>query len=214
MAAAEAALPDGWTAHADAEGRTYYHNAASGATTWEHPGGAAVAAQDAVAAAGDDGVMQGWESPLVKAVIKWFTDTEMEGLFRDAAAFADMHCDVFEPDQEVHKLEYTELHKQYLQLFEDKLSAFLNSLGGYTLEHFFAALPKCVKQDSEADMMAECMLCCLDYTFFCQLMCERKREKNAEIDLEAAVVSAARSQGATSPSRRPGLVSRLGRQRA
>lgn len=32
-------------------------------------------------------------------------------------------------------------------LSQDKLSVFLNSLGGYTLEHFYAALPRCVEKE-------------------------------------------------------------------
>merc|ERR1711974_162074 len=103
---------------------------------------------------------------------------EMEGLFQQATAFADLHCDAFEPSPGgEHKLVYTDLHKQYVLLFEDRLGAFLHSLGGYTLEHFYAALPQCAAREPNAEMMAECMLLCLEYEFFCQLMCERKREK-------------------------------------
>lgn len=40
-----AALPDGWAAHLDAaSGRTFYHNAATGETSWEPPAAPAAAA--------------------------------------------------------------------------------------------------------------------------------------------------------------------------
>mmetsp|Transcript_112562 Transcript_112562/g.303895 ORF Transcript_112562/g.303895 Transcript_112562/m.303895 type:complete len:166 (-) Transcript_112562:153-650(-) len=126
---------------------------------------------------GEDGIIgDGWEKPLVDAVQKWFMESEMMTLFADASAFADLHCDVFELELKEHKLEYTALHNQFRQVFEDKLNGYLASIG-YTPEHFYVAYEKCVDRDSGTKTMGEIMWCCLEYEFFCQIMCERKREK-------------------------------------
>eukprot|EP00403_Amphidinium_massartii_P018191 CAMPEP_0178430202 /NCGR_PEP_ID=MMETSP0689_2-20121128/31199_1 /TAXON_ID=160604 /ORGANISM="Amphidinium massartii, Strain CS-259" /LENGTH=155 /DNA_ID=CAMNT_0020052053 /DNA_START=210 /DNA_END=674 /DNA_ORIENTATION=+ len=154
----DGALPDGWTAHQAPDGRLYYFNAASGVSSWDHPATTGQApAPDAE-----------WEAPLVEAVRKWFMETEMQQLFEDAARFADANCDVFELDREDHKLEYTELHKQYQQFFENKLDVFLQSLG-YTKAHFEYAFEKRLKTDDDARLMGELMWCALDYEFFCGL---------------------------------------------
>mmetsp|Transcript_49769 Transcript_49769/g.105997 ORF Transcript_49769/g.105997 Transcript_49769/m.105997 type:complete len:180 (-) Transcript_49769:13-552(-) len=166
-------LPEGWTAHEDTvSGKTFYSNAA-GETAWDPPIGTIF--HDAPAGLpplGDEG----WEEPLVNAVKKWFMETEMQALFESATEFADAHCEVFDPYLGEHKLEYTELHKQFRQLFEDKLNNFLASLG-YSPEHFYLAFEKCIDRDAETKGMADIMWCCLDYEFFCQIMCERKRER-------------------------------------
>jgi len=49
-----AALQDGWTAHDDDQGRTFYYNATSGETQWDAPLAAAAAP------AGEDGMPEGW----------------------------------------------------------------------------------------------------------------------------------------------------------
>jgi hypothetical protein len=156
-------LPEGWAAHQDAEGRTFYACAATGETSWEPPAVTLQVTQDE------------WDTQIVEAVKKWFMETEMEQLFHDAAAFADQHCEVFEPQVGEHKLVYTQLHEEYKQLFMDKLTAFLASLG-QPLEAFEVAFEKMIKRDADAQGMAELMYCALDYEFFCQLMSERKKE--------------------------------------
>mmetsp|Transcript_60261 Transcript_60261/g.111753 ORF Transcript_60261/g.111753 Transcript_60261/m.111753 type:complete len:170 (-) Transcript_60261:96-605(-) len=164
----DGSLPDGWTVHTAPDGRLYYFNATTGVSSWEPP---------AAAAAGHQAPPEeAWEGPLVEAVRTWFLETEMQQLFEAATAFADAHCDVFDLDREDHKLEYTDLHKQYNQLFENKLDTYLRSIG-YTQAHFEYAFEKRLKFDEEAQFMGQLMYCALDYEFFCQLMCERKREK-------------------------------------
>jgi len=49
-------LPDGWAAYNDAEGRTFYHNAATGETQWEAP----AAAPAPAAPAASDALPEGW----------------------------------------------------------------------------------------------------------------------------------------------------------
>ncbi|CAE7772558.1 rab-6.1 [Symbiodinium sp. CCMP2456] len=113
---------------------------------------------------------------LVEQVKIWFTCTEMEALVQTAVQFADAHCAVFEPELGEHKLEYTRLHNEFKQLFEDRLNAFLSSIGA-TPEAFYEAFEKIgTEEGGEVQGLAEIMYTCLQYDFFCQIMCERKRE--------------------------------------
>merc|ERR1719237_512146 len=115
---------------------------------------------------------------LVEQVRTWFMKTEMDALFETAVAFADQHCDIFEPELGEHKHEYNTLHQQFTQLFEDKLNAFLASVGRRP-EEFYVALKQChAKNDERTKNMADLMFTCLDYEFFCMIMCERKQEKS------------------------------------
>mmetsp|Transcript_88103 Transcript_88103/g.244559 ORF Transcript_88103/g.244559 Transcript_88103/m.244559 type:complete len:133 (+) Transcript_88103:91-489(+) len=115
------------------------------------------------------------EAAVVEAVKQWFMRDAPEELVQTAAAFADQHCDIFEPHLGEHKLVYTELHKQYRQIFEDKLNTYLAALG-CTPEAFYAAFEKYGKVDRGTQEMGELMYCCLEYEFFCQVMSERKAE--------------------------------------
>mmetsp|Transcript_45688 Transcript_45688/g.126794 ORF Transcript_45688/g.126794 Transcript_45688/m.126794 type:complete len:183 (-) Transcript_45688:251-799(-) len=178
--AAAAALPEGWAAYQDPEGRTYYANAATGETSWESPALEAVAAFPTAPIAAAPGCEpEPWEEQVVEAVRLWFMETEMQQLFNDAAAFADANCEVFDVQQDEHKLEYTALHQQYQAFFEAKLNAFLASIG-HTSESFQVAFEKMVKKNGGAKTMAELMWCCLDYEFFCQIMVERKKELQSQ----------------------------------
>ncbi|CAK0788659.1 unnamed protein product [Prorocentrum cordatum] len=82
-------LAEGWAAMVDAEGRTYYGNAATGETSWEPPVAASAEAGHVAPQAEQDA----WDEQIVKAVERWFMETEMERLFFDATAFADQHCE-------------------------------------------------------------------------------------------------------------------------
>uniref|UniRef100_A0A7S1WPJ6 Cilia- and flagella-associated protein 36 n=1 Tax=Alexandrium catenella TaxID=2925 RepID=A0A7S1WPJ6_ALECA len=115
------------------------------------------------------------EAALVERVKQWFMGLEAEELIKTAYAFADQNCHLFEPELGEHKLVYTELHHQFRQLFEDKLNAFLASLG-CSPEAFYVAFEKCSKVDPGTETMAELMYCCLQYEFFCQVMSERKAD--------------------------------------
>lgn len=54
------ALPEGWTAHQDAEGRTFYANAATGESSWEVPAAAYTA--PATQAPPYDALPEGWSA--------------------------------------------------------------------------------------------------------------------------------------------------------
>ncbi|CAE7251959.1 cfap36 [Symbiodinium natans] len=113
---------------------------------------------------------------LVEQVKIWFTCTEMEALVQTAVQFADANCSVFEPELGEHKLEYTRLHNEFKQLFEDRLNSFLSSIGA-TPEAFYEAFEKIGREEGgDVQGLAEIMYTCLQYEFFCQIMCERKRE--------------------------------------
>ncbi|CAK9079482.1 Cilia- and flagella-associated protein 36 (Coiled-coil domain-containing protein 104) [Durusdinium trenchii] len=118
------------------------------------------------------------ERELVLQVKTWFTCTEMEALVQTAVQFADANCAIFEPELGEHKLVYTQLHNEFKQLFEDRLNSFLASIGA-TPEAFYAAFEK-AGHEGEVQTMAELMYTCLEYEFFCQIMCERKRELEAQ----------------------------------
>eukprot|EP00929_Paragymnodinium_shiwhaense_P063772 TRINITY_DN318_c0_g1_i1.p1 TRINITY_DN318_c0_g1~~TRINITY_DN318_c0_g1_i1.p1 ORF type:complete len:211 (+),score=33.15 TRINITY_DN318_c0_g1_i1:93-635(+) len=55
-----ASLPDGWSAHQDAEGRTFYANAATGESSWEPPAGYAPAADVPPPYPDSDALPEGW----------------------------------------------------------------------------------------------------------------------------------------------------------
>merc|ERR1740129_105174 len=113
------------------------------------------------------------EASIVERVKQWFMGLEAEELVKTAYAFADANCHIFEPETGEHKLEYTYLHAQYRQLFEDQLNALL-ATHGWPPEAFYAAFEKMAKVDAGTETMAELMWCCLEYEFFCQVMQERK----------------------------------------
>ncbi|CAE7658682.1 cfap36 [Symbiodinium pilosum] len=132
------------------------------------------------------------ERELVEQVKTWFTCTEMEALVQTAVHFADANCAVFEPELGEHKLEYTRLHNEFKQLFEDRLNGFLSSIGA-TPEAFYEAFQKIGKEEGgEVQGLAEIMYTCLQYDFFCQIMCERKREMEMQ---QAAGLPPAPPQG-------------------
>merc|ERR1719330_1898532 len=115
------------------------------------------------------------EVAIVERVKTWFMGLEAEGLVKTAFAFADANCHIFEPETREHKLEYTYLHAQYRQLFEEQLNVLLIN-EGWAPEAFYAAFEKMAKADEGTQTMAELMWCCLEYEFFCQVMQERKTE--------------------------------------
>eukprot|EP00931_Biecheleriopsis_adriatica_P105926 TRINITY_DN80446_c0_g1_i1.p1 TRINITY_DN80446_c0_g1~~TRINITY_DN80446_c0_g1_i1.p1 ORF type:complete len:168 (+),score=55.78 TRINITY_DN80446_c0_g1_i1:28-504(+) len=131
------------------------------------------------------------DNRIVEEVKNWFMCTEMEALVQTAVQFADANCAIFEPELGEHKLEYTRLHNEFKQLFEERLNGFLATIGT-TPEAFYAAFEKCAHTES-ASCMADLMYTCLQYEFFCQIMCERKRE----LEKEGAVPAAAAGPGST-----------------
>eukprot|EP00404_Azadinium_spinosum_P005175 CAMPEP_0180462652 /NCGR_PEP_ID=MMETSP1036_2-20121128/24519_1 /TAXON_ID=632150 /ORGANISM="Azadinium spinosum, Strain 3D9" /LENGTH=184 /DNA_ID=CAMNT_0022469439 /DNA_START=1 /DNA_END=554 /DNA_ORIENTATION=- len=139
------------------------------------------------------------ERELVEQVRTWFMESQFEALTQEAYRFADLHCHLFEPELGEHKLVYTDLHRQFRQLFEDTLNAFLASLGS-TPEAFEVAFEKCVKREvGGADIMAELMYCVMEYEFFCQVMAERKRDKQREEQAAQALAPALAEEAATVP---------------
>mmetsp|Transcript_56542 Transcript_56542/g.106048 ORF Transcript_56542/g.106048 Transcript_56542/m.106048 type:complete len:159 (+) Transcript_56542:79-555(+) len=116
---------------------------------------------------------------IVEQVKIWFTCTEMEALVHTAVQFADANCGIFEPELGEHKLEYTRLHNEFKQLFEDRLNAFLASIGA-TPEAFYEAFELIGREEGDVQGLAEIMYTCLQYDFFCQIMCERKRELESQ----------------------------------
>lgn len=112
-----------------------------------------------------------WETRVIQAVNAWFT--ENEGLVGIAYEFADQHCHIFDQHSETHKLEYTELHHQFRDLFEQKLNEYLAS-EELEPEAFHLVLAKAIRVDPEAENMGQMLLAVMDYEFFCQVMVERK----------------------------------------
>ena len=64
-------------------------------------------------------------SMVIEAVKKWFLDNET--LVLTAYGFADQHCQIIDAEEETLKLEYTEFHRQFQELFEAKLNEYLES---------------------------------------------------------------------------------------
>eukprot|EP00929_Paragymnodinium_shiwhaense_P015684 TRINITY_DN123786_c0_g1_i1.p1 TRINITY_DN123786_c0_g1~~TRINITY_DN123786_c0_g1_i1.p1 ORF type:complete len:191 (-),score=37.20 TRINITY_DN123786_c0_g1_i1:98-670(-) len=171
-------LPEGWSIHEDEVGRRFYANVATGESSWDPPPGSILPPPEPCppprAYPEAEGPPTDEEVQLVQAVRTWFMQTEMEQHFKDAEAFADRHCHVFDLSSMEHKLEYTELHHKFQNFFEEKLNLFLGTIGR-TPEEFYIAFQKCAKTDDKADQMAEIMTIAMDYEFFCQIMAEKKR---------------------------------------
>merc|ERR1711879_63446 len=87
-AGAGVSLPDGWAAYQDAEGRTYYANAVTQQTSWEHP----VAASAAADAANDHSCVPQWSTEYTYTLGGHGDESTFEGraLLLDTAAYTSV----------------------------------------------------------------------------------------------------------------------------
>jgi len=115
-------------------------------------------------------------SPFIQHLKEYLESIDNQLSMLDAAErFADEHLHAFDIESETHKLEYTEIHKKYQDLFEQHLDTFL-SQRGHTREELEAALPQAVAEDPDMDQLVQWMYSVLEYTFFVQVMVSRKKE--------------------------------------
>jgi hypothetical protein len=72
--------------------------------------------------------------------------------------WAEDNCSEFVVDEEEHKLQYTELHNEFRQMFEDQIEGFIESLG-HTVFDFYDLL-KAVRHFDEiyVHLLADCLL--------------------------------------------------------
>ena len=74
-------------------------------------------------------------STIAKFSENWldFSNTDMMELFE----WETQHWHLFEPDEEEHSLQHTELHAAYSALFEAKLEAYITATEGISVEEFY-----------------------------------------------------------------------------
>ena len=88
--------------------------------------------------------------------------------------FAD-HCKKFEREDETeHRLEFTEIHKQYEKIVDRHLEDFIDKEGTSSSD-FYAAMKACIKEDEFNSAILEMVLASADYDFFDMLMRARAR---------------------------------------
>ena len=139
----------------------------------------------------DDARDRGGDLPLFAEVARFFQDQAFmcakdEGLEVVFDDFVNEHAAAFANDAETreegHSFEFTELHAEYLRLFEKATERVLEVAGG-TREQFAAecraALRGGTRPDGERWFLDAC-LAALDYEAFYETMarCGRKRRKS------------------------------------
>jgi hypothetical protein len=106
------------------------------------------------------------ESPLVRETISFvYTTIQMK-----LDAFFDKNTPRMDLSTEEHKLEYTEIYKDYEALLEDHLNDFATSKGYDSPAAFIEALSKAASENERSDKLVQMILAAADYDKFAALL--------------------------------------------
>eukprot|EP01012_Entosiphon_sulcatum_P016399 TRINITY_DN21319_c0_g1_i1.p3 TRINITY_DN21319_c0_g1~~TRINITY_DN21319_c0_g1_i1.p3 ORF type:complete len:116 (-),score=32.77 TRINITY_DN21319_c0_g1_i1:107-454(-) len=112
---------------------------------------------------------------ILSAVESWFF--ENDEFANKIEKFAQEKCEVFSLDSAEHKLEYTELYKQFKAIFESELEAFVKSKGVEPAEFYKVCAEENKKEDG--NHFFQWLIATSDYEVFVQMMREEKAKKAA-----------------------------------
>ena len=118
---------------------------------------------------------EGKEGDTIDKVIGFFSSPDLQGLLENflsekAGAFDDAVRTGEEKEGELeHKLEYKEIHEQYLKLFEGHLEGFLEKEGVST-EAFYKECADLQETGAGKSWFVDMLLSAMDYKYFFGLM--------------------------------------------
>ena len=117
------------------------------------------------------------DSELINSVKSFFYENDdFAEIFE---VFAEENCDTIDLDEAENKLEYTELHEEFVALFEKQLEGFIEQQGRTVME-FFRILKESQEKDCDSDesIFGQIMLATCDFDVFMVMMQETKRRKD------------------------------------
>jgi hypothetical protein len=127
---------------------------------------------------GDDG---GGGAPggaaLVSAVQSFFYENDdFAEIFE---RFANENCDVIDLASEEMKLEYTELHQEFVSIFEEQMEGFIESQGSSVID-FYTVLREAADRDPDSNesLLGQIMYATCDFDVFMLMMRETKRRQD------------------------------------
>ena len=108
------------------------------------------------------------EATIVDKVQEFFyTDDDFSEFFEQ---WCRDNCAIIDPDEEECKLEYTSLYKDFLRVFEDKITEFIET-NGSTVEEFYDCM-RGAEKNSNYDIFGQIMNATIDFDVFMQMMRE------------------------------------------
>eukprot|EP00753_Platysulcus_tardus_P010504 PLAT2773.1.p3 GENE.PLAT2773.1~~PLAT2773.1.p3 ORF type:complete len:121 (+),score=54.20 PLAT2773.1:89-451(+) len=118
----------------------------------------------------------GKEDDIVTEVSRFFYESEE---FMDTfVQFAQKRQDEIDAESEEYRLVYTDMYKDFLKLFEETLTGFIEDKGS-TVEEFYDCLRTAGLEDpgSERASFAQILNATIDFDIFMQFMKEVKEGK-------------------------------------
>ena len=116
------------------------------------------------------------ESTIVDRVQEYFyTDEDFSDFFEE---WCRNNCDIIDPDVDECRLEYTSLYKEFLRVFEDKITDFIEA-NGSTVESFYDCL-RCAEKNSNYDIFGQILNATIDFDVFLQMMRETAIQEQRE----------------------------------
>ncbi len=129
---------------------------------------------------------EGWT--VVNKAIAYCTSNKFENMVDD---FGRDHAQVFEDALDAkadveHKLEYSALHQEYMQLFESKIEAFIEQEGS-TITDFYSECQDILEdkhcalfEEDENKWFVEMLTAVTDYSAFFELMVAKARRMQSK----------------------------------
>ena len=126
---------------------------------------------------------------VVEACIKWATESNIDAKFDE---FARENAEIFaesaesKDDDPVHKLEYTQCHERFLEMFETQIEGFLEEQG-ISNETFFTECQQVMNdqfcalfEDHQHKWFVDMLLGMMEYNHFYGLMINEARRRAAK----------------------------------
>ena len=105
-----------------------------------------------------------------------FSSDENDDFAEIFERFANENADVIDLEAEELKLEYTELHQEFVAIFEEQIEGFIEAQGA-TVPQFYAILREAADRDpnSNESLLGQIMYATCDFDVFMMMMRETKR---------------------------------------
>ena len=115
------------------------------------------------------------ETIVDKVQAFFYTDDDFADFFEQ---WCKDHCEIIDPDSEECKLEYTDLYQDFLRVFEEKLTDFIE-MNGSSVEKFYECL-RTAEKNSNYDIFCQIMNATIDFDVFVQMMKETAVQERRE----------------------------------